>query len=569
MEIRKYADILWRWAWLLTLGMVLAGVTGFITSKLQTPVYQASSTLLVSEGLGGGNYDAYSALLTSQQLTSTYVKMMTTRTILQEVAARVQVPIEKLEKMIDVQVVRDTQLITVVAEDTDPSRAAAVANILPKVFRDYSQSTQSIRFTESKQNLTVEIAKLDQQLADTQSRIADLGQPQDVAGTTLLDRLQADLAQQRQNRTVLLQSLENLRLVEAQSLNNVVIVDMAAVPTKPVGPRILINTALAAVVGLLLALALAFLVEYLDDTIKGPDQATALLKLPVIGVVARLSKDELSRGPVAIVAPRSPAAEAFRSLRTNLQFASIDRPLRRLLVTSGGPAEGKSIVVTNLATVFAQAGLSVVVVDADLRRPSQNKQFGLSRRVGLSELLLHEPLGLNGALQTTDAPNLSLLTTGTLPPNPTELLGSQKMKALLDLVNEQANLVILDSPPASAVADATILASEVDGVILVIEVGRTRVAAAVHAKTLLERAGAKLLGVVLNKAPLHRRGYYYQNYSYYYQQEPSDGDGPNANGHRPFPLNLLPGLKRKRKNVHGNAGKKAVPEQVNSTTILK
>jgi len=268
----------------------------------------------------------------------------------------------------------------------------------------------------------------------------------------------------------------------------------------------------------------------------------------VIGVVARLSKVELSRGIVAKAAPRSPAAEAFRSLRTNLQFASVDRPLRRLLVTSVGPAEGKSTIVANLATVFAQAGQRVVVMDTDLRRPSQTQQFGLSPAAGLSELMLHEPLNLNGALLAIDAPNLYVLPPGTLPPNPTELLGSQKMKALMELVAERSNLIILDSPPVLAMADATILAREVDGVILVIEVGRTRIGAAMHTKAELERVGANLIGVVLNKAPLHHGSYYYQ--SYYYSHESSDKASLGANGHRRSALDLLPELNQDKDQAH-------------------
>jgi capsular exopolysaccharide synthesis family protein len=179
-------------------------------------------------------------------------------------------------------------------------------------------------------------------------------------------------------------------------------------------------------------------------------------------------------------------------------------------------------VVSNLSIVMAQAGRSVAILDCDLHRPSQHTQLGQLNRLGLSEIMLQEPLHLNGALRPAHIPNLALLPSGVTPPNPAELLGSKKMSQLLDLVAAQAEIVILDTPPLSALTDAAVLASKVDGVILVIETGRTRMADALHAKQQLERVGANIIGVVLNKVPISRRGYYsyyYQYYYYYYENE--------------------------------------------------
>ncbi len=521
MELKQYFQLLVRWLWLLALGTVLGAGSAFIASRLQTPVYQATTTLLISEAPKGSAAGDYTALLTNERLAGTYLQLLTSRPVLDEVNVRLALGLStsQLANSVKVALVSNTQLIRLNVEDTDPQRAAAIANTLPLVFSEYNETQQASRFADSKAALTAEIASVDDQVADLQGQIAAIDLPADAAGQTRLDRLQADLAQIRQSRTSLVQSFENLRLAEAQSITNVVVVESALEPRIPIRPRTLQNTALAAVVGLMLAAGVAFLIEYLDDTLKSPEQITALLELPVIGVLARLAPKELTHGPVAKREPRSPTTEAFRGLRTNLQFASVDRPLRRLLVTSVGPGEGKSTVVANLAVVMAQAGLRVAVIDGDLRRPMQHRLFDRPNRYGLSEALVQDSLHLNGALQPSDVHDLSVMGTGALPPNPAELLGSKKMTSMFALIAGQVDHVIVDSPPVSAVTDAVILASQMDGVILVVEAGKTRMGPALQVKEQLERVGAKLLGVVLNKVPIGRDGYYYSHYYAYYNSD--------------------------------------------------
>jgi len=533
LELKQYFDLLRRWLWLLVLGTVLGAASAFIVSRWQTPVYQATSTLLISQAPSGTASADYTALLTNQSLAGTYLQLITTRPVLESVIQQLglsQSP-ETLAKVIKVTLVNSTQLIKISVEDHDPQQAAAIANTLPVVFSDYNQARQSSRYADSKQGLQTEITATDGQIVDLQQQIDALGNPPPAEQQARLDQLQSELSQMRQSRTSLLASLDNLKLAEAQSTNNVSLVESAIVPLVPIRPRTLQNTALAAVVGLMLAAGTAFLIEYLDDTIKSPEQVTALLQLPVIGIMARLTEKEIAAGPVARVSPRSPTTEAFRSLRTNLQYAGVDNALHTLLVTSVGPGEGKSTVVVNLAIVTAQAGQRVTVLDADLRRPMQHRLLDRPNRYGLSETLIQETLHLNGALQTVDTQNLSLISTGSVPPNPAELLGSRKMTGLLGLLGEQAERIIIDSPPVSVVTDAVILANQVDGVILVLEAGRTRLGAALQVKEQLDRVGAKLVGVVLNKVPVNRQGYYYNHYYYYYNGHyGEDGAAPRRRG---------------------------------------
>lgn len=206
--------------------------------------------------------------------------------------------------------------------------------------------------------------------------------------------------------------------------------------------------------------------------------------------------------------PRSAAAEAYRTLRTNIQFGSLDNPVRTLLVTSAGPDEGKSTILCNLAVTMAQAGARVTVVDCDLRRPSVHEIFDLSNDKGLTTALLDEKGG-ELPIQKTAVPNLTVLTAGPLPPNPTDLLGTQRMQRVVESLTASTEMVLFDSAPVGFVADAAVLAAKVDGVILVISAGKTRRDIANRAKSILGKANARILGVVLNNAQLDSSQYKY------------------------------------------------------------
>jgi len=211
---------------------------------------------------------------------------------------------------------------------------------------------------------------------------------------------------------------------------------------------------------------------------------------------------------VTISNPRSPISEAYRTLRTNLEFASLDKPLRTMVVTSAGPEEGKSTTLANLAVTLAQAEQKVILVDCDLRRPSQHEIFRVGNGVGLTSMVVDEEAFKNVPLQETPVPNLKLLPSGPLPPNPSELLGSRRMGEIIATLRERADLVLFDAPPIIAVTDAAVLASKVDGVLLVINAGTTKRDHAQRAKALLEKVNARLVGAVLNNVrmdiSLHR-----------------------------------------------------------------
>ena len=208
--------------------------------------------------------------------------------------------------------------------------------------------------------------------------------------------------------------------------------------------------------------------------------------------------------------PKSPTAEAYRTLRTNLQFAKVDGELKTVMFTSAGPGEGKSTTIANTAVAMAQSGKKVILIDCDLRKPVQHKIFGKQNQ-GLTNILV-ENLNIADQIQETGVENLRLLTSGPIPPNPSELMGSRKMSELLEVLKKEADIVLIDSPPVVAVTDASVLASQVDGVTLVLDSGTVRPEMAQRAKQLLTNANGTILGVILNRAEIdddHAYYYYY------------------------------------------------------------
>ncbi len=315
-----------------------------------------------------------------------------------------------------------------------------------------------------------------------------------------------------------LNSLETLNMTRVQSTPNVVQVEPAAVPTTPVSPRPMETAALFGGVGFLLMAGIAFLVEYLDDTIKTPEEVKEILNLPVIGLIADMNgsskKDKRdNKGIFVFDLPRSPITEAFRSIRTSLEFYGVDQPLHILVVTSSGPEEGKTTIATNLAAILAKGNKSVLLLDADLRRPNIHNLFGISNRTGLSDLLRGR-LTIPQIIQKFENyENLSVITSGSLPPNPAELIASEKMSHIIENLKKQFELIVIDTPPA-IVTDAQLLASQADGVIYIVRPGKTRVIAAKTPLEEFERVGANLIGVVMNRIP-RNRDYYYGGYNYY------------------------------------------------------
>ena len=334
----------------------------------------------------------------------------------------------------------------------------------------------------------------------------------------VIAQLQSTLELYQQIYLNLINSREALRLSRLQNTPNVVQIEAAPVPTNPIRPRPVNTMAMAGVVGLMLMAGGVFLIEYLDDTLRTPEDVERVLELPVVGYIAEMQYAKGSEEYLYVARqPRSPVSEAFRSLRVNLEFASVDAPLRTILVTSPGPGEGKTTVSANLAAIIAQGGKTPMLLDADMRRPRVHKLLNLTNRVGLSDLFREHINPGTISHNWNGHKNMQIITSGSLPPNPAELLGSGRMEAILRELATLVDVVIIDSPPA-VVTDAQVLAAKVDGILMVIQPGKTDADAALAMREQFERAGGHMLGVVFNRIPRNRHNYYggYRYYSPYY-----------------------------------------------------
>ena len=513
IDLRQYLALFWHWAWLIVLAALIAGAASYFYSQRMTRIYQSLTTVLVNEAPATKQTD-YSSVMLSEQLTTTYAQMMNKDTVLTAVETQLglAIPLTDLKAMITVTPVTSTQLITVTVQTTDPTLSANIANTLATVFASQIQNIQMARFSQSENSLKSQLADLTTQI--------DTYQAQANAATTADEKasFNALVTQYQQIYANLQQSYETVLLSEAQSVSSVVQIEPATPNLAPVKPKVMQNTLLAAVIGFLLAAGIIVAREALDDTIKTPDDISRKFKLSVLGVINHHTPEK--DAPITQTEPRSPTAEAYRSLRTNVNYASVDNPLRIVMVTSAEPGEGKTTTACNLGVVLAQNGARVIIADCDLRHPRVHKYFGLSNRQGLSTLLTQADEVLDGKLQKTAIENLMVLTTGSLPPNPAELMGSQKMQRVLASMRTESDFILVDTPPVLAVTDAAVLAPTLDGVLLVVRPGKTRASALRLTMEKLQQVNANVLGVILNDIDLRRQSYtyhyhYYRNYAAY------------------------------------------------------
>lgn len=511
-ELHRYLGVAWHWAWMIILIAGILGGSAYLISSRSIPIFRASTRLLVNEAPATRSAD-YASLLTSERLAQTYTELLGTKPVLEAVIEQLdlELSVEALRSALTAQAVPDTELIDVSYRDSDPNRAALIANTVVQVFKQQNQEIQSRRYQTSKESLSRQLSEVDAQIQAASAALESLGS--EAAAANERDHLEATMAMYRQSYASLLQTYEQVRLAESTSTSNVIPIEPALPPSKPISPRPLRTAGIATAIGILLSIGIVVLIEALDDTLA-PDSVTRQLGLPILGFIARFQPGEGK--PVVSEHPRSPVSEAFRSLRTNIQFASVDRPIHTLLITSPSPEDGKSTVSVNLGVSLAQAGQSVVILDADLRRPQIHKKLALSNTLGLTSVFVKQQVLLNGAVQSTGIENLSAITAGNLPPNPAELLASAKMSEILQQVTKQADLTIIDTPPIMAVTDAAALSSRVDGVILVVKPGKTTLAAARQAIEQLNRVGANILGLVLNDVLISRSLYKYSYYRSYY-----------------------------------------------------
>ena len=519
MELRQYFNTIRKWLWLILLATLVATVSSFIATRQQPPIFSSKTTLIVGSTIENPNPTGNDIWL-GQQLAQTYAELAKRDAIKQ--GAMQALGLAWLPQY-SVTLVPNTQLLEINVVDTDPVRAQAVAQEVARQLIEQSPSAPEREQIDRQAFVTKQLQELETNIDATKVRIEELQtQLAGMFSARQIADTQTQIAALEQKQASYQANYATLLSFVSGGANSIRVVEPATLPTVPIGPNKGMTILLAAAIGLLLALGAAFLLDYLDDTIKTPEDVQSATHLATLGAIARIEGETAADRLVTVSQPKSPNAEAYRVLRTNLLFSAVDNPPRSLLVTSSSPGEGKSTTLANLGVVMAQQGQRVVLVDSDLRRPTLHRLFQLPNSTGLTNALLQEHPTTRTCMQPTQVENLSVLTTGPLPPNPAELLGSGRFGELLKDLYQHADVVLLDSPPALAVTDAPVLARQVDGVLLIVDTGATRRQAAASAQETLNKVGAKVLGVALNRLKPKGSSYYYYYHHYYSDDESSD-----------------------------------------------
>ena len=324
----------------------------------------------------------------------------------------------------------------------------------------------------------------------------------------------------------LLQRMKEAGVSAGITASNIQIVDHAELPITPYKPNKKLNLLLAAVIGLFLGGGLAFFFEYLDNTVKTPEDVEQFIRLPSFGSVPEISHERrrrLEKGasyPVEVITyahPKSMLSEAYRNIRTSILLSFSEKPPKKVVITSPNPSEGKTTTAINTAIALSQTGAQVIIIDADMRKPRVHKIFNYGNGLGLSNFLSGHG-DLESIVKQSEVPNLFYIPSGPIPPNPSELLGSNLFKKMMESLGARFDHIVLDSPPVLGFADSTILSNSVDGVILVVWGGKTPRETLQRAKEVLQQANTKILGVVINRVGIRRSdyGYYYYRYHSYY-----------------------------------------------------
>lgn len=516
MELKQYFNVLLKWWWLILASVAVAAGASYLASSAAPRSYLAHTTLMVGQALRNPNADA-SELYTGSALAQSYSDLVRREPVLRSALTALNLDWDwgMLQSMVTSRVVPGTQLLEISVLDNDPQRAMVLADEIGRQLILQSPSSTNPEKDAERQFILSQIEDLKANIKKGQEEVRALDDA--IAQSTSARQIQDS----RSRQTTLQAQVSSWQATYAQLLGNLQlgstnflsVVESARMPIGPAGSGTMSNVLLAAAIGFVLAAGAAFLLEYLDDSIKTSDEIQNTLKVPTLGSIARIHAHDSTSKLIVAERPRSPEAETFRVLRTNLQFKAVDNSLKSIMISSSAPDEGKSLVAANLAVAFAQGGTRVVLIDADLRRPEQHNIFKLPNERGLTTTLVEPKGDMTNVLQSSGVENLRILTTGPTPPNPSELLGSKRMEQVLNSLLDEADLVIVDSAPVLVASDACVLSTHIDGTMLVIDARRTRRAMASRSTQALASVGAVLLGAVLNRVDTRSSGY---SYSYYY-----------------------------------------------------
>lgn len=490
--------------------MTVAALVAVTMSLVATPVYQARADVLVEPDVASTNPDLVGRVRFLDQELQTQLRLMQSEVVAERVANATSLggSPRALLNSIDAGVLPDTRVILVVASDPDPQRAAQLAQSFAEEYLAFRREDAIERLNEASASLQAQLDRARQELASVDSQIAATSDPTQL---TILRDQRDTLSNQVASSEFQLSRIESADPVARGGGR---IIQAAEVPGSPSEPRPIRTTLVALMLGLGLGVVTALVVDSIDDAIHTGDDAADAARCPVLGRIPLASEDEGGDLPV-LRHPEGMAGESFRDLRTNLRFVGQEGPPHVVVVTSSIQGEGKSVVAANLALAGAAADRSVVLVDADLRRPAIGRMFRHEDAAGLSTVLAGEHT-IDETLNTVAGTGLDLLLSGVSPPNPSELVGTTRMEEVIAHLAAQYDLVVIDSPPVLVVPDVLEYVGVADTTLLVLELERATRREVRDSVERLQRAGARVPGVVVNRADLDATRY---GYDYYYAAE--------------------------------------------------
>jgi receptor protein-tyrosine kinase len=533
-ELRDYLNVLRRRRAVVALGVFVVVAGALVASLLQTPVYRASAEVLLQPPTSATLFDPNTGQPTSPAEISTAIQVVGSRPVQDLVQKQIGAA-----PPISANQIGQTNVISISADSTIPAQAATVANAYANNYIDF-------RRTQDVNDLLAAAAQIQGKVSDLQKQIDALNAQ--IANASPLDRdsVRANVAPELDSllteQVAFKQKLNETQVSSALQNGGAQLATPAVATSTPIKPRTRRTLVVAVVVGLLFGIGLAFLFEHLDDSIKTKDDLDRAVRglVPTVALIPAVPgwKDRDEPKVVSLIDPTSSTAEAYRSLRTALLFLGLDRPVQVLQITSPSASEGKTTTLANLGVSLASAGRRVVISCADLRRPRVHEFFGLTNDVGLTSVVVGD-VPLREAIQPVpDIEGLSVLASGPVPPNPSELLSSARVADVLATLREDFDMILLDSPPVLPVTDAAVLARRADALLLVATSGATTRRELSRAVEVLRQVDAPLVGTVLNGVrAADGRGYGY-GYGYYrYGGYAAEGsNGKSGNGARRHPV---------------------------------
>jgi len=528
-EFRRVIDaILKRW-WLVAVLIVLGATAGYSFTKKQTPVYQATTTVLVGQGIELAQLDRVD-IQTSEALVQTYVELAQRQPVLEGVVKTLALneDWQTLRSQIEVSPITGTQLIEINVESDTPEMARRIADEVANQLLVISPRSPAgnVGQTPVEDFNREQLTSLQARILDGQKRLEELDFAIQNASS---DIQRADLQTERaaleglivdweRNYTSLLPFVAS---VPNKEPNQLTVIETAYSDNVQVRPNLKLNTFLGGVLGMVLALGLIFLLEFLNETYRSADELFQSEGLEILGTVGKIKGSKYSDQLITKLAPFSPLAESYRIIRNKIYTDSDVVSKRSIMITSAVPQDGKSLTVANLGIILAEANIKTVIVDADLRGSALHRAFNLPSEHGLADVLAQPGSNVEDYVKITSVPNLYVLTSGKALSNPSELLGSGS-RGMLKVINDLkrfADVVILDCPPASVFSDAISLSNLVDDLIMVVRAGKTKKRDIKMALQNLQNNRADFLGCIFNYAPEDRS--FFGKQSHYVQPQPA------------------------------------------------